>query len=131
MRIFRTLVVTLALATAAPAFCADSPFVGKWTASAVTPGGDVSETVTCVKTADGYSITARLVVPGPPGSPEAGPGTDIKLEGNTFSYKRSVDLGGNALVITYSGVITGDTFTGEVDMGGMAKVPYKGVRVKE
>jgi hypothetical protein len=45
----------------APALAAEegSPFVGEWTATAVAPTGNVSETVKVVKTAAGYAITAK------------------------------------------------------------------------
>lgn len=109
---------------------ATSPFVGEWTATAVAPTGNVSETVNVVKAAEGYSITAKLVVPDPNGSPEAGPGTDIVLNGNNFIYKRTVNVAGGAFAITYSGVVSGDTFTGEIDLGPLGKLPYNGVRIK-
>lgn len=130
MRIKSILGLTLLLAAAAPAFAADSPFLGKWTASAVTAGGEISETLTVTKTAEGYAVDGKPVVAPPPGSPQATPGTDIVLEGNNFSYKRSIDFGGQAVVITYTGVINGDTFTGEAEIGGM-KIPYNGVRIKD
>src|SRR5262245_60791118 len=120
--------IIAALAFAAPAF-AESPFLGKWTATAAAPTGNASETVTAVKTADGYSVTAKMVDPAP-GQPEAGPGKDIVLEGNNFSYKRTLTIGGNEIVITYTGTVSGDTFTGMVDIAGMAKIPYTGVRIK-
>jgi hypothetical protein len=101
-------------------------FLGEWTATAATPAGDVSETLTVMKTDKGYAITAKPVVANPEGTPEAGPGTDIVLDGDKFSYKRSV---GDTLVITYAGVVSGDTFTGMAELGGF-KVPYTGVRVK-
>jgi hypothetical protein len=85
----------------------------------------VSETLSVVRTDTGYAITAKLTVPGPEGSPEAGPGTDIVLDGDTFSYKRSL----GALVITYAGVVSGNTFTGTAEVGEF-RVPYTGVRVK-
>lgn len=107
----------------APAF--GQSFVGEWAATATTPGGDVSETVTVVRTSGGYEITAKAVVPPAPGTPEAGPGTDIVIDGDRFSYKRSV---GDALVLTYTGVVSGDTFTGTVKLGEF-ELPYKGVRV--
>jgi hypothetical protein len=34
------------------------------------------------------------------------------------------------LVVTYSGVVSGDTFTGTVNLGGVAEAPYTGVRIK-
>ena len=122
--------VFVASAFAAPAF--GQSFIGEWTATATTPGGDVAETVTAVKTGDGFAITAKLVVPPPQGTPEAGPGTDIVLDGDKFSYKRTVAIpGGAPLVITYTGVVSGDTFTGTVDLGGFAQAPYTGVRIEK
>ena len=105
-------------------------FLGEWTATAETPGGGVSETITAVKTAKGYAITVKLVETPPEGTPEAGPGTDIVLDGDKFSYKRSIPTPNGMLVITYSGVVSGDTFTGTVDLGGFAQAPYNGVRIK-
>lgn len=115
--------VVVATLLAGPAF--SQSFVGEWTATATTPGGEVSETLKVVRTNGGYEITAKLVVPPAPGTPEGGPGTDIVLNGDRFSYKRSV---GTALVITYTGVVSGDTFTGTANLGGF-EVPYNGVRI--
>lgn len=120
MRITAALASVLIAGLAAPAL--GQSFVGTWTATAEAPGGKVSETVTCVKKGDGYAITANLIGV-PEGTPEAGPGTDIVLNGDSFSYKRSV----GDLVIVYSGVVSGDGFTGEVQIGEF-KIPYTGVR---
>jgi hypothetical protein len=115
----------------APAMAAEAPaFVGEWTATADAPTGKVSETVTVVKTGEGYAITGKLVIPGPEGSPEGGPGTDIVLDGNNFTYKRTVATPGGPFVITYTGVVSGDTFTGEIQLGDFGKIPYNGVRIK-
>jgi len=120
MRISAGLIFVLVTAFTAPAF--GESFVGTWTATAEAPTGKVSETVRVVKTADGYSINATLV--GAESAPQAGPGTDIVINGDNFSYKRAM----GDLVITYSGVVSGDTFTGQVQIGEF-KVPYNGVRV--
>lgn len=121
MRIAAVLAFVLLAGLAAPAF--GQSLVGTWTATAESPGGKVSETITCVKTNDGFAITAKLVGV-PEGTPEAGPGTDIVLNGDSFSYKRSV----GDLVFSYSGVVSGNTFTGTAQIGEF-KVPYNGVRV--
>jgi hypothetical protein len=113
----------------APVFAADSPFLGKWTATAAAPTGNASEIVTVLKTAGGYSITAQLVEP-TPGQPEAGPGRDIVLEGDHFSYKRTVAIGGNELVFTYSGIVSGDRFSGVIEVASV-KIPFTGVRIRE
>ena len=124
MRIAAALLLVLAASFAAPAF--GQSFVGEWTATAHTAGGDVSETITVVKTDKGYEIKAQLVVPPPDGTPEAGPGMNIVLDGNKFSYTRKI----GELVITYTGTVSGDTFTGTVNLGGFAEAPYTGVRIK-
>jgi hypothetical protein len=128
MRIMAALGLVSLVAFAAPAF--SQSFVGEWTATAETPGGKVAETVKVVKTSAGFAITAKLVVPPPEGTPEAGPGTDIVLNGDHFSYKRTVSTPGGPLVITYTGVVSGDTFTGTADLGALGSVPYNGVRIK-
>lgn len=133
MRIRTAIGLAFVAALATPVFAmpADGPsFLGEWTATVSTPGGDVSETLKVVKTDTGYAITAKLIEPPPEGTPQAGPGTDIVLEGDKFSYKRSVTTPGGTLVITYSGVVSGDAFTGTVDLGGLAQAPYTGVRIK-
>jgi hypothetical protein len=120
--------LVLAAALVAPVF-ADSPFVGKWTATAAAPTGPAAEIVTVTQTGSGYAITAKLVNPAPQ-QPEAGPGHDIVLEGDQFTYKRTVTVGTTDIVITYTGVISGDTFTGTVEMAGF-KMGYTGVRIKD
>jgi hypothetical protein len=77
-------------------------FLGQWTAT-VHPltGGDVSETVTVVKT------------------------------GDKFSYKRKVTTPDGALVISYTGLVSGNTFTGTVDLGGFAQAPWTGERIQQ
>lgn len=128
MRIAAALMLVLVAAFAAPAF--GQSFVGQWTATAVTMGGNVSETLTVVKTAEGYAIKAELVGPVPEATPQAGSGTDIVLDGNKFSYKRTLITPDGPLVITYTGTVSGDTFTGTVNLGGFAEAPYTGVRIK-
>ncbi|MET0282062.1 MAG: hypothetical protein ABW278_13205 [Steroidobacteraceae bacterium] len=110
-----------------PVFAAESPFLGQWTATAAAPTGNASEIVTVVKTASGYAITAKLVDPAP-GQPEAGPGKDIVLEGDRFSYRRTVAIGDSELVITYTGVVSGDTFSGAIEMAAV-KIPFTGQRI--
>ena len=118
--------VLVATLVAAPAF--GQSFVGEWTATATTPGGEVSETLSVVKTAGGYAVTAKLVGV-PADTPTAGPGTEIVLDGDRFSYKRSISTPDGDVVFTYTGVVSGDKFTGTAEVGGF-QVPYNGVRTK-
>jgi hypothetical protein len=129
MRKMAVLGLVLAAAVATPAFA--QSFVGQWTATAHLDGGaEVSEALSVAKTATGFSITAKPPAGTPEGAPQAGPGTNIMLDGNKFSYDRSIDVGGgNVLVISYSGVVSGDSFTGTAKLGDMP-IPYTGVRSK-
>jgi len=122
----RLVFVLVATLFAAPAF--GQSFVGEWTATATTPGGEVSEALTVVKTASGYAVTAKLVG-AQEGSPTAGPGTDVVLDGDRFSYKRIIATPDGEIVLTYAGVVSGDKFTGTAEVGGF-EVPYNGVRAK-
>lgn len=126
MRIGGMLILASLVAFAAPAF--SQSFVGEWTATAESPGGKASESLKVVKTAGGYTITAKLIG-APAGAPEAGPGEEIVLDGDHFTFKRKLTLGGNTLVITYTGVVSGDTFVATAEIGGMGTVPYTGVRI--
>jgi hypothetical protein len=125
MRSLAALGVVLAAALASPAF--GQSLVGKWKATAHTQAGDFSETLEVARTDAGYSVKAKLL-DAPPGTAEAGPGAEIVIDGDHFSYKRTVDTPNGSLKITYSGVVSGDSFTGTVDMG-FAQVPYTGVRL--
>jgi len=125
MRITAVLTFLLVAGLAAPAF--GQSFVGTWTATADSAAGKVSETVKCVKTNDGFAITAKLVG-APEDMPQAGLGTDIVVNGDSFSYKRTLSTPQGDLVISYSGVVSGDAFMGMAQIGDF-KVPYNGVRV--
>ena len=78
---------------------------------------------------DGYAVKAKMAQPLPEGTPEAGPGTNIKLDGDHFSYTRTVTTPGGSLNVDYSGTVSGDSFAGKVVLGG-GEYPYTGVRVR-
>lgn len=127
MRTMMTATVILAATFTTPAF--SQAFVGEWVATAHVQDSEISERVSVAKSGDSYTITARLVSPQPEGaqSPEASPPANIKIEGNNFSYTRTLDFGGNKMEISYKGVVTGNTFTATAEVGGNA-IPYTGVR---
>ena len=125
---FAVLGLVLATAVATPAFA--QAFLGEWTATAHLDGGaEVSETLTVAKTADGFAIAAKPPAGAPEGAPQAGPGTRIILDGNSFSYDRSLEFQGTTIVISYSGTVSGDTFTGAAKLGE-TPVAFTGVRKK-
>lgn len=130
MRMTAVAGLVLVAALVAPMFAAPAhaqSLVGDWMAKAAAPSGEVVEKLTVVKTATGFAITVKMVNP-PDGALEAGPGFDIVLDGDKFSYKRTVDTPQGPFVINYWGTVSGDTFSGTVDLGGLAQAPYTGVR---
>lgn len=130
MRFWGRIGIVFLLTLLAPDFAMEAQaqsFLGEWTATAETPGGGVSETITAVKTEKGYAVTAKLIGV-PEDTPMAGPGTDIVLEGDRFSYKRSIPTPDGPVIFTYTGVVSGDRFTGTAGMAGF-EVPYTGIRV--
>ena len=124
MRKTTTLGILLAAALATPAF--GQAFLGEWTATAHTQGGDSAEALSVTKSGDGYAVSGKPVVE-PPEGYKAGPGKDVVLDGNAFSYKRVLTIPNSTIEITYKGVVTGDTFTGTAALAG-TEVPYTGVR---
>jgi hypothetical protein len=124
----RSIIVALVLAGIVAAPASAQSFVGEWRATAIAGDTAISEALSVKKTPDGYSITATPITELPPGQPNAGPGVEIKLEGDSFSYKRVVSTAQADLEIVYSGVVSGDRFTGKADIGGFA-VPYNGERI--
>ena len=125
MRKIIVLGAALSAVLATPAFA--QSFVGQWTATAKSPQGDSSETLTVAKTAGGYSITGKPATPPPEGVTVTN-GEEIVLDGNNFAYSRTINAGQTAIKITYKGAVSGDTFTGTASLGG-TELPYTGVRV--
>jgi hypothetical protein len=126
MRIASLSVLIAAALIAAPASA--QSFLGQWSITAKPPQGpEAHEMVWATKTGDTYALTAKLVGDVVPGTPEAGQGYDIVLDGDKFTYKRNVAFGGDTVVITYSGKVSGESFTGTINLGGF-EIPFEGVR---
>ena len=121
------LVLALAIVLMAGPAAAQS-FVGAWRATAQVPDGQVSETLTVSKTADGYAIVGSDVQPPSPEGMTAGPGIEIEIDGDAFAFKRIVRTPQGDLEIIYKGTVSGETFTGTGEVGGFS-VPYNGVRI--
>jgi hypothetical protein len=130
MRIARFAAILVAMTISVPAFA--QSFLGQWTATADVQGTKVAETLTVTKTDDGYALAAKPEVEPPPGAPTAGPGIEIVIEGDNFSFKRVLDFGGQSVNIFYEGVVSGDTFTGAAEIDGFPNaVAYNGVRISD
>jgi hypothetical protein len=125
MRSARLALLLFAATLATPASA--QTFLGKWIATATTPGGAVSEEVTASRTEQGYLIDVRPIGELPPGLPTAQQPIEIVLDGDSFAYTRVVDIPDMEIVVTYKGTVSGETFTGTAEVGGI-QVPYTGVR---
>lgn len=132
---FRTVRFAAALAAAslvaAPALAQSSPVVGSWATEAVTDFGTFKSTMTFAQAGDGYTV-AMVDVPqaGPDGQPApamASAISDISVNGTAFSFKRTIDFQGQAIVLTYTGTVDGNalTATANSDFGA---IPVKGTR---
>ena len=105
------LVLTFTL-VAAPAFAADVD--GKWAGTISTPGGDFP--VAFEFKADGTTLT---------GTTQSPDGMSInikdgKIDGDKVTFGVTLDFGGMALDIAYSGVVTPTEMKMKADVAGMA-----------
>ena len=122
----------LAAATlmAVPALAAGSPLVGVWDTVAKTDFGELKATMTVTEAGDGYAIDIKDVpLEGAPPQPPAPPGaiTDIVVNGPIFSFKRKLTTPQGDVELAYAGVVSGDTFTAEVN-SQFGKIPVTGTR---
>jgi len=116
MKLFAKILVPAAalLLLACSAFAADVD--GKWTGTVSTDGGDFPVNFSFM--ADGAMLNGTM----------AGPdGSDIMIkdgmiDGANISFWLSLDFGGNALKLTYKGVVSADHIDISGDAGGM---PFK------
>jgi hypothetical protein len=112
MRIGVLLLATLLVA--APAMAAD--VAGKWTGMLATPMGDI--TLGFEFKADGTMLTGSTT--GPDGT--AIPIKNGKIDGDKITFVVSLDFGGMAIDLNYSGVVS----SGEIKMmGDFAGMPFE------
>jgi hypothetical protein len=116
---------------AAPALAQGSPAVGSWATEAMTDFGTFKATLTIAQSGDGYTIE-MVDVPqtGPDGQPApamASTISDVSVEGDKFSFKRTIDFQGQAIVLNYSGTVEGDTLTATAN-SDFGSIPVKGTR---
>jgi len=93
------------------AFAADVD--GKWSGSVSTPNGDIP--VSFNFKADGAMLTGSML--GPDGGDIAI--KDGMIDGANISFWLSLDFGGNALKLTYKGVVASDQIKISGDADGM------------
>jgi hypothetical protein len=111
-RTFTTALVLALTLVAAPVFAADVD--GKWAGTISTPGGDFP--VAFDFKSDGTTLT---------GTTQSPDGMSInikdgKIDGDKVTFGVSLDFGGMAIDIVYSGVVTPMEMKMKADVAGMA-----------
>jgi hypothetical protein len=109
MKLFAPVAAVLLLAVSA--FAADVD--GKWTGNISTPNGDFP--VAFNFKADGPTLNGTMA--GPDGGDIAI--KDGMIDGANISFWLNIDMGGNALKLTYKGVVAADQIKISGDAGGM------------
>ena len=110
---------------AAPAMAQDSAVVGTWDTEAVTDFGTFASTMIVAEGDDGYTIEMIDVAPeagaaAPPESESAI--SDVVVDGDNFSFKRSMTTPQGAMDLSYTGAVEGDALTASIasDFGAIA-----------
>ena len=116
---------------AAPALAADSPVAGTWAIVADTQMGKFESTMTVAESGGAYTVAiVDQPMTGPDGAPMpamASTISEVKVEGNGFTFKRTIDFQGQAIALSYAGTVEGDklTATANSDFG---PTPITGTR---
>jgi hypothetical protein len=105
--------VTLAAAAVAggSAVAQASPAVGSWDLTMTTPIGERKSTMTIAPTGGTYTVTFRNA---PGADPLDETISDIRIEGNSFAFKRSVGIEQGQIELNYSGTVDGNALIGKV-----------------
>ena len=115
----------LVLSTAS--FAQDAPkkvdVTGAWSLSMESPQGAMDFTATFKQ--DGEKVTGTQS--NPMGGEDKFEGT---MKGNKLEYVLKIDMGGQAMSITFTATVDGDSMKGSMAMGEMGTMPFSGKRKK-
>jgi hypothetical protein len=117
-------VLTILLVAAFGAMAAD--ISGKWTAEQPGRNGGAPRVTTFTFKVDGSKLTGNMSRPGRGGDPTVSEISDGKVDGNTVTFSTKMSMGGNEMVQTYKGTISGDTIEFETSMTGQDGTPRTG-----
>lgn len=117
--------------TAVPALAAGSPVVGTWATVAEAQGQKFESTMTVAETGGAYTVEFKdKPMTGPDGSampPMESKISDVKVDGASFSFKRTLAFGDMPMELAYSGKVDGNAMTAEVS-SPMGAIPVTGTR---
>ena len=107
--------MTILLLAAVVAMAADAS--GKWMFEQQGRGGNTMQ-VTLTLKVDGAALTGTVSQPGRGGETMETAITDGKVDGNNISFTVKREFNGNSFVITYKGVLDGDTLKLDITRPG-------------
>jgi hypothetical protein len=108
------------------ALAQSSPVLGVWETSLQTQGGVFTATMTFAEADGGYTVEIDDE-PYPGYEPVENGIGDIVVEGNSFSFKRTMNSPQGPFDISYSGTVEGDALTGEAS-SVYGPMPISGAR---
>lgn len=111
----------------APALAA-SAVDGKWAIEAKTDFGTFKSTMTVAEA--GGATTVEIVDEPAEGMPPAGASTisDVKVDGNTLTFKREVSFGDMPIALDYTATVDGNTLTGTAN-SSFGATPITGTKL--
>lgn len=124
--LFAGLALAASTVVSAPALAA-TPFDGTWAVEAKTDFGTFKSTMTVAEN-DGAPTVEMVDVPAE-GMPPPGPGkiSEVKVEGNTLTFKREISFGDMPIALDYTATVDGDAFTGTAS-SAFGPTPITGTR---
>ncbi|HWD00482.1 MAG TPA: hypothetical protein VG456_27180 [Candidatus Sulfopaludibacter sp.] len=114
-------VLTILLVAAFGASAAD--ISGKWTAEQPGRNGGAPRVTTFTFKVDGAKLTGSMSRPGRGGDPMVSEITDGKVDGNNVTFSVKMSMGGQDMVSTYKGTVSGDTIELETTRPGQDGTP--------
>lgn len=114
-------VLTILLVVAFGAMAAD--ISGKWTAEQPGRNGGAPRVTTFTFKVDGGKLTGSMSRPGRGGDPMVSDITDGKVDGSNVTFSVKMTMGGNEMVSTYKGTLSGDSLELETTQPGQDGTP--------
>jgi hypothetical protein len=113
LKVARLLVATVAVILSASALHAQSPVIGSWDMTVVSPISETKSTL-IVKDEGGKLIAIAKSEQG------ERPLDKIAIDGAKITMVITISYEGSPMVITYTGTVEKDKMGGEADFGGLA-----------
>jgi hypothetical protein len=128
MKKFSLFAAAAALAVVSAPAIAATPADGTWEIEAKTDFGTFKSTMTVGEA--GGATTVEIVDVPAEGMPPPGPSkiSDVKVDGNTLTFKRELSFGDMPIALDYTATVDGNTLTGTAN-SSFGATPITGTRM--